>query len=100
MSATHSLDQSQGIEEDALWGACSNKKLRTLTALLKRLELEISGKVGLKWLVARCCSGPCNSRRVCVQGVFKEEFVTAGGVPLSEVGFSLGFFFPSLPWLM
>lgn len=50
------------IPPDTLWTDCSNKALTRLAETIKRLPLVITGK-----------------------GVFKEEFVTAGGVDLKGI---------------
>lgn len=50
------------LDADILWSAVRRSTLQQIVSLVKRLELQISGK-----------------------GEFKDEFVTAGGVPLKEV---------------
>nr|XP_043606562.1 uncharacterized protein YtfP isoform X2 [Erigeron canadensis] len=52
----------QGIDEDILWASISNNSLMSVAALLKQCSFIVKGK-----------------------GQFKDEFVTAGGVPLSEI---------------
>uniref|UniRef100_A0A2N9I8C0 FAD-dependent oxidoreductase 2 FAD binding domain-containing protein n=1 Tax=Fagus sylvatica TaxID=28930 RepID=A0A2N9I8C0_FAGSY len=52
----------EGLSEDMLWASISNKSLISVASLLKRCTFKVTGK-----------------------GQFKDEFVTAGGVPLSEV---------------
>ncbi|GJX51812.1 FAD/NAD(P)-binding oxidoreductase family protein [Tanacetum coccineum] len=52
----------QGIDEDILWASISNNSLMCIAALLKQCSFLVTGK-----------------------GQFKDEFVTAGGVPLSEI---------------
>ncbi|KAJ7569088.1 hypothetical protein O6H91_01G060100 [Diphasiastrum complanatum] len=52
----------QGLDVDMTWSTLSQKHLDQLVALMKRCSFTVDGK-----------------------GEFKEEFVTAGGVPLFEV---------------
>ncbi|MFS8032010.1 putative 3-Dehydro-bile acid delta(4,6)-reductase, HI0933-like insert domain superfamily [Helianthus anomalus] len=52
----------EGIDEDILWASISNNALMSVAALLKQCSFIVKGK-----------------------GQFKDEFVTAGGVPLSEI---------------
>lgn len=52
----------EGIDEDILWASISNNSLMSIVALLKQCSFIVKGK-----------------------GQFKDEFVTAGGVPLSEI---------------
>ncbi|KAM0002932.1 putative 3-Dehydro-bile acid delta(4,6)-reductase, FAD/NAD(P)-binding domain superfamily [Helianthus debilis subsp. tardiflorus] len=52
----------EGIDEDILWTSISNNALMSVAALLKQCSFIVKGK-----------------------GQFKDEFVTAGGVPLSEI---------------
>ncbi|XP_044505451.1 uncharacterized protein YtfP isoform X2 [Mangifera indica] len=52
----------EGLCGDTLWASISNNSLISITHLLKHCTFEVTGK-----------------------GQFREEFVTAGGVPLSEV---------------
>ncbi|KAL8266342.1 hypothetical protein R6Q59_003686 [Mikania micrantha] len=52
----------EGIDEDVLWASISSNSLMSVAALLKQCSFIIKGK-----------------------GQFKDEFVTAGGVPLSEI---------------
>ncbi|XP_057447567.1 uncharacterized protein LOC130739323 [Lotus japonicus] len=54
--------ERQGISGDILWASISNSSLMSVGSLLKECMIEITGK-----------------------GQFKDEFVTAGGVPLSEI---------------
>ncbi|KAL1291438.1 hypothetical protein HN51_059972 [Arachis hypogaea] len=54
--------QRQGISGDILWASISNVSLMSISSLLKECIYEVNGK-----------------------GQFKDEFVTAGGVPLSEI---------------
>ncbi|XP_024532594.1 uncharacterized protein LOC9640629 isoform X1 [Selaginella moellendorffii] len=56
------LIHRQDLNEEAVWYELSNRQLGDLAGLLKRCSFQISGK-----------------------GEFKDEFVTAGGVPLDEV---------------
>ncbi|KMZ63248.1 hypothetical protein ZOSMA_41G00920 [Zostera marina] len=56
------LFSREGLDGDLLWASISNKSLNGLTNLLKQCDFKIKGK-----------------------GQFKDEFVTAGGIPLSEV---------------
>ncbi|XP_039682785.1 uncharacterized protein YtfP isoform X2 [Medicago truncatula] len=56
------LLERQGLSGDILWASISNNALISIGSLLKDCTFEIKGK-----------------------GPFKDEFVTAGGVPLSEV---------------
>ena len=53
-----------GIGGDKLWADVTKKELIKLSELVTRFPLQIQGK-----------------------GVFKEEFVTAGGIPRSEIDF-------------
>ncbi|KAL5582393.1 hypothetical protein UlMin_014835 [Ulmus minor] len=52
----------QGLSGDSLWASISNNSLISTASLLKQCNFGITGK-----------------------GQFKDEFVTAGGVPLSEI---------------
>ncbi|KAI3665904.1 hypothetical protein L6452_44539 [Arctium lappa] len=52
----------EGIDEDILWASISNNSLMSVASLLKQCSFTVKGK-----------------------GQFKDEFVTAGGVPLSEI---------------
>ncbi|KAH8510970.1 hypothetical protein H0E87_008489 [Populus deltoides] len=52
----------EGLIGDALWASISNNSIVSIAHLLKHCAFEITGK-----------------------GQYKDEFVTAGGVPLSEV---------------
>ncbi|XP_024974179.1 uncharacterized protein LOC112512444 isoform X4 [Cynara cardunculus var. scolymus] len=52
----------EGIDEDILWASISNNSLMSVASLLKQCSFIVKGK-----------------------GQFKDEFVTAGGVPLSEI---------------
>ncbi|XP_004489368.1 uncharacterized protein [Cicer arietinum] len=54
--------ERQGVSGDILWASISNSSLMSIGSLLKDCTFEITGK-----------------------GPFKDEFVTAGGVPLSEI---------------
>ncbi|MBY0402751.1 MAG: aminoacetone oxidase family FAD-binding enzyme, partial [Cyanobacteria bacterium] len=56
------VHNTQGIASDTQWGELPNKKLNQWVELLKGYPFKIQGK-----------------------GPFKEEFVTAGGVPLNEI---------------
>jgi len=56
------LVTAASIAREKRWGKLSDKDMRNLARTLKSLQLEITGK-----------------------GVFKEEFVTAGGLPLHEI---------------
>ncbi|BBN13345.1 hypothetical protein MPTK1_6g02760 [Marchantia polymorpha subsp. ruderalis] len=56
------LLERQGLDRDMKWARVSTKVLHELALLLKRCPFSVSGK-----------------------GEFKDEFVTAGGVPLAEV---------------
>lgn len=57
-----SLLRHQGLNPAQPWSQSANKPLNRLSEHLKRAQFEICGK-----------------------GVFKEEFVTAGGLPLAEL---------------
>ncbi|MEW6280698.1 MAG: NAD(P)/FAD-dependent oxidoreductase [Candidatus Eremiobacterota bacterium] len=57
-----SLATAEGVDRERTWGEVSDRILNRLSESLKRCRLEVLGK-----------------------GIFKEEFVTAGGVPLDEV---------------
>lgn len=52
----------EGIDGDLLWASVSNNSIMSIASLLKQCPFKMKGK-----------------------GIFKEEFVTAGGVPLSEI---------------
>jgi len=52
----------ENLDTESLWAVLSSKALRDLSNLLKRCSFSVTGK-----------------------GEFKDEFVTAGGVPLAEV---------------
>ncbi|XP_031404374.1 uncharacterized protein LOC116213529 isoform X1 [Punica granatum] len=52
----------EGMSGDILWASISNNSLIAIASLLKQCVFEVRGK-----------------------GQFKDEFVTAGGVPLSEI---------------
>lgn len=52
----------EGVDEDILWASVSSETLFSVASLLKDCSFEVTGK-----------------------GQFKDEFVTAGGVPLSEI---------------
>ncbi|KAM7267155.1 hypothetical protein ACFE04_009321 [Oxalis oulophora] len=52
----------EGLSEDALWASVSNSSLIAISTLLKNCTFEVAAK-----------------------GQFKDEFVTAGGVPMSEI---------------
>nr|XP_024928933.2 uncharacterized protein YtfP isoform X3 [Ziziphus jujuba var. spinosa] len=52
----------QGLSGEMLWASVSNNSLISIASLLKHCNFQVTGK-----------------------GQFKDEFVTAGGVPLSEV---------------
>lgn len=56
------LLEHQSLDGDLLWASISNSALNSISLLLKQCPFKIIGK-----------------------GQFKEEFVTAGGVPLSEI---------------
>ncbi|RWW09316.1 hypothetical protein GW17_00027186 [Ensete ventricosum] len=62
----------QGLDADLLWASISNNHLNSIALLLKQCTFGIRGKV-------------CHEALSLMQGQFKDEFVTAGGVPLSEV---------------
>jgi len=53
---------ASGFAEDTVWGGASKKLVRKLAQNIVACPLEITGK-----------------------GTFKEEFVTAGGIPLKEI---------------
>ncbi|CAN8233138.1 unnamed protein product [Cochlearia groenlandica] len=52
----------EGSSSDTLWASLSNNSLSSISDLLKRCTFQVIGK-----------------------GQYKDEFVTAGGVPLSEI---------------
>ncbi|XP_068501727.1 uncharacterized protein [Phaseolus vulgaris] len=54
--------ERQGLSGDVLWASISNSSLMSIGSVLKNCIFEVTGK-----------------------GQFKDEFVTAGGVPLSEI---------------
>lgn len=56
------LVQAAGVDENAVWGAVSKKLVRQLAIQVTECPINMTGK-----------------------GTFKEEFVTAGGVPLKEI---------------
>jgi len=53
---------ASGFEKGAVWGEAPKKKVAALSRMISQFELSVTGK-----------------------GVFKEEFVTAGGVSLKEI---------------
>ncbi|KAL7256747.1 hypothetical protein ACSBR1_010646 [Camellia fascicularis] len=55
----------EGVNGDILWASVSNNTLLSVASLLKQYSFRVKGK-----------------------GQFKDEFVTAGGVPLSEITLS------------
>ncbi|KAF5961777.1 uncharacterized protein LOC114267950 isoform X3 [Camellia sinensis] len=55
----------EGLNGDILWASVSNNTLLSVASLLKQYSFRVKGK-----------------------GQFKDEFVTAGGVPLSEITLS------------
>ncbi|KAL8137425.1 hypothetical protein V2J09_003426 [Rumex salicifolius] len=54
--------EHKGLQDDLLWASISHDSLFSVASLLKECSFKVMGK-----------------------GQFKDEFVTAGGVPLSEV---------------
>ncbi|XP_042976093.1 uncharacterized protein YtfP isoform X4 [Carya illinoinensis] len=52
----------ESLVEDMLWASISNNSLNSVASLLKHCSFRVTGK-----------------------GQFKDEFVTAGGIPLSEI---------------
>ncbi|KAL0773518.1 hypothetical protein Bca101_038669 [Brassica carinata] len=52
----------EGSSKDTLWASLSNNSLSSISGLLKHCTFQVTGK-----------------------GQYKDEFVTAGGVPLSEI---------------
>ncbi|XP_074573324.1 uncharacterized protein LOC141829698 isoform X2 [Curcuma longa] len=56
------LLEREGLDADILWASISNNHLISLALLIKHCPFKIVGK-----------------------GQFKDEFVTAGGIPLSEI---------------
>eukprot|EP00261_Vitis_vinifera_P008012 XP_002276735.2 PREDICTED: uncharacterized protein LOC100264605 isoform X1 [Vitis vinifera] len=52
----------EGLDGNILWASISNNSLYSVASLLKHCSFGVTGK-----------------------GIFKDEFVTAGGVPLSEI---------------
>ncbi|OVA09093.1 Conserved hypothetical protein CHP00275 [Macleaya cordata] len=54
--------EREELDGDTLWASISNNSLMSVASLLKQCSLGVKGK-----------------------GQFKDEFVTAGGVPLSEI---------------
>ncbi|KAI4387775.1 hypothetical protein MLD38_000178 [Melastoma candidum] len=54
--------EREGVGGDILWASVSNNSLSEVASLLKQCSFHVTGK-----------------------GQFKDEFVTAGGVPLSEI---------------
>ncbi|XP_039159505.1 uncharacterized protein YtfP isoform X2 [Eucalyptus grandis] len=61
---TYILDR-EGVDANILWASISNNSLIGIASLLKQCMFRVMGK-----------------------GQFKDEFVTAGGVPLSEISLS------------
>ncbi|KAL0911489.1 hypothetical protein M5K25_019634 [Dendrobium thyrsiflorum] len=55
----------EGLDGDQPWACIANKSLNSIALLLKQCSFKVVGK-----------------------GQFKEEFVTSGGVPLSEINLS------------
>ncbi|OAE27141.1 hypothetical protein AXG93_4666s1120 [Marchantia polymorpha subsp. ruderalis] len=72
------LLERQGLDRDMKWARVSTKVLHELALLLKRCPFSVSGKVYRK--MTKIFVGG-----IILQGEFKDEFVTAGGVPLAEV---------------
>ncbi|OAY73120.1 Uncharacterized protein YtfP, partial [Ananas comosus] len=58
----HHKDQFAGLDGDVLWSSIPKSNLISIALLLKQYSFKVVGK-----------------------GQFKDEFVTAGGVPLSEI---------------
>lgn len=56
------LVEHQGLDKNTLWASVSHHSLQLLASSIKNFSFDLSGK-----------------------GEFKDEFVTAGGVPLSEI---------------
>ncbi|KAK2966946.1 hypothetical protein RJ640_002131, partial [Escallonia rubra] len=56
------LDSEVGVDGDIFWASISTNSLMSVASLLKQCSFRVKGK-----------------------GQFKDEFVTAGGVPLSEI---------------
>lgn len=56
------LLKREGLAEDISWASVSSSALFSVASLLKQCPFEVTGK-----------------------GQFKDEFVTAGGIPLSEI---------------
>jgi predicted Rossmann fold flavoprotein len=56
------LARESGFEKDDIWAEVSKKKVGTLSRMIAEFNVDVTGK-----------------------GVFKEEFVTAGGVKLKEI---------------
>ncbi|XP_057869724.2 uncharacterized protein LOC131076511 isoform X2 [Cryptomeria japonica] len=52
----------EGLDENTLWASLSHHSLQKLATVIKQCSFDVSGK-----------------------GEYKDEFVTAGGVPLSEI---------------
>ncbi|KAH9297846.1 hypothetical protein KI387_029528, partial [Taxus chinensis] len=52
----------EGLDENILWASVSHRSLQALASVIKKCSFDVSGK-----------------------GEYKDEFVTAGGVPLSEI---------------
>jgi predicted Rossmann fold flavoprotein len=56
------LATAEGLPSHTMWGEVANKQLNRLSETLKACPFDVQGK-----------------------GMFKEEFVTAGGIPVSEI---------------
>ncbi|KAK1300343.1 hypothetical protein QJS10_CPB13g01070 [Acorus calamus] len=59
------LLEHEGIDGDMLWASIPNNALESIALLLKQCPFKVAGK-----------------------GQFKDEFVTSGGIPLSEITLS------------
>ncbi|KAG7016151.1 ytfP [Cucurbita argyrosperma subsp. argyrosperma] len=84
------LDREE-INDEILWASISNKSLASISSLLKQCIFKVLGKVHV---LAFPCSKMVYSSSftdfissLFMKGQFKDEFVTAGGVQLSEVLF-------------
>ena len=56
------MARESGFEKDDIWAEASKKKVGALSRMIAEFNVDVTGK-----------------------GVFKEEFVTAGGVKLKEI---------------
>lgn len=75
-----------------MWASISNNSLNSVALLLKQCSFKVTGKVlyrlGWRFLFLKKIINMDKKIHFVfspMKGQFKDEFVTAGGVPLSEV---------------